>query len=442
MLIKVEVGRQTAVLHRVEEAMSVEAYYLATRAIAASTRFLYDPTMLDQTFKENYSDYLDERFPMYSDPYNVEVSDFMAMVLLEESNLHDIVESNETIDSVVQVKDRDGTVQSQNVEMLDTATGGKYDETSALARYVVVGHGNCTVRNTRSGAVMRKPISFEEKIDSPFPLMNSKVLALEGEGTGNAMGLARITKYILTTLAQFRVLEGYGSGLDGVPGGTDEIITQADVELAINLAILFETARLFRSFDPDLLDALETGGSGPTLGSLVGQYLNTGTVDPADIVALYLGLDKQVLPIDIMIGQAFNAIVDQFVLKYLDYFGIADIANFVYKSCQELARWIEDAGKSLSAFIYGDDGEDRKEAEQVTGWLNKQMTEASRTSNPNHWPPDGANVTDPRLRLGGEWTAPTDLGIFDVVEPVNKRFTYFANCSQLLQESSLPKSLA
>ena len=41
-----------------------------------------------------------------------------------------------------------------------------------------------------TGAEMKAPISFEKSIDTPFPLMNSKMLALESQGDNNEIGRA------------------------------------------------------------------------------------------------------------------------------------------------------------------------------------------------------------------------------------------------------------
>jgi hypothetical protein len=433
-LISAEVDRQTSLLHEIEDSMGLEAYYLATDAVVSSTQILCNQSMLDAIFQENYSAYLSQRFPTFLDPYSIEVGDFKAQVFLEERSLHDLIESNETTGKEVQVEDQEGNVASEETEVLETIAGETYNETAAIARFVVVGHGNCTVRNGLSGSAMERPISFEKAIDSPFPLMNSKLLELGAEGESNAMSLARITKYVLSTIAQYRVLQGFGSGLGNAPGDTNDILTTWDVQLAVNFAILLETARIFRGYDADLASGIDIeypdSGAG-SMCELIGKYLNTGTLDPADIVALYMGIDKEQLPIDMIISQAVNAVIDQFVLKYLDYFGIADIANSIYRGIQKLGRWIEDAGKKLSAFIFGDDGEARKEVEQVTNFISKLMMEASQAPSEAHWPPDSANVTNPRLLLSPGNISVTNLSVFDVLEPIDERFTYMANCSQL-----------
>ncbi|MDO9537674.1 MAG: lamin tail domain-containing protein [Thermoplasmata archaeon] len=429
-LVGAEVTRQETILNQIEEKMALEGFYIASKAVAASTQFLCNQSMLDICFQENYTEYLNQVFPLFIDPYLVEVRNFNSSIFLEERNLHDLVPSNKTVETNITLKDGSGTSTNATVEVLDTVTGEKCDETSALARYNVVGFGNCTVRNTRSGTASEREISFQKSVNSPFPLLNSKAMALESGAENNAMGLARAVKYMLTTIAQFRVLEGYGSGLDDAPGLTSDIIGMADVRLAVNLAVLLETVRLFRSYDEAVVLELDTLGLGSgSLKSLFEEYVNSGTLDPADIVAIFTGLGDREIPADMILAQAFNAIVDQFILKYLDYFGIMDLANAVYKSVQTLGGMIEDVGKTLSQLIWGDDGENRKEAEQVTKWL---LTNTASLE----WPP--AEIVMPGVVVGVGPFAPTDLAVLDVLQPINAVFHYSGNCTQLVSEYSEP----
>ncbi len=429
-----ETSRQQSVLHQLEKKMSLEAYYIASGAVAASTRYLCNQSMLDRCFQENYSKYLEEVFPLYEDPYLVEVRDFRQAVFLEELSLHDLVPSNRTNQSNISLDDGSGTMTNATVEVLDTVTTESSGETSALARYVVVGEGNCTVRNTRSNAAMESPISFQRTIDAPYPLMNSKAAILESSTDNNAMGMVRAVKYILTTVAQFRVLEGWGAGLAASPGPASGILSLSDVQLAVNIAVILETVRLFRDFDESVvlgIDSAGNGYAGNTIESLLQTYLNNGTLDPADIVAIYSGIGDRKIPADIILAQAFNAIIDQFILKYLDYFGITDIANGIYRTGQAMRQWIEDVGRSLSDFIWGDDGENRKGAEQVNRWLLKNSESLG-------WPPDPAAITVPGVIHGDSPAAGTDLAVLDVLQPIPTIYSYSGNCSQLTEQYSVP----
>ncbi len=425
-----EITRQDQVMHQLEERMAMEGYYIASKAVLASTQLFCNETMLDSCYSDNYSAYLESTFPFFIDPYRVEIRDFVSAVFLEEQNIQDIIPSNKTTEKNITLKDGSGEEFNGTINTMDTATMGELNETTALARYVVVGGGNCTITNVRSGAAMERPIAFQRDIQTPFPLMNSKMTSLDNAGSNSAMGIARVVKYILTTLAQFRVLEGYGSGLDSAPGEISDIISMNDVRLAVNLAVLLETSRIFRGYDAGIIPSLENmglGASGHDIASLLKRYMNNGSLDASDIVAIYIGIGDREIPVDIILAQAFNAIADQFILKYLDYFGIMDIANDVYKSIQSLGKVIEDAKKTLSTFLLSDDGEAREESQQVTGWIAKLET---------NWPPGAIAVPGITISTGSH--SRTDLAVLGVYQPINSQYIYSGNCSQLMGEKSSP----
>ena len=414
-IIGAELSRQKAALRQAEDTISTEGYYIASKSVLIATQFLCNQSLLDKVFQENYSTYLEDKFPYFNDPYSVEVRDFGASIFLEEQNLHDLVPSDERNSSNITLTDQNGTSITETMEVLDTCSGQEFNETSALARYVLAGYGNCTVRNTRTGAAMEAPISFERSIDTPFPLMNSKMLALESQCDNNAMGIARIVKYVLTTIAQFRVLEGYGSGLDESPGNISQIITNNDIEMAVNIALVLETARLFRDYDEDAIE-------NANLTSLLENYVTNGTLDPGDIMALYLGIGERQLPVDMMLAQAMNAIADQFILKYLDYLGITDTVNAVYRTGQKIGQWVEDTGKFLSDFIFGSDGENRAGLQQVTDWIGEISMDIP-------WPPENVNINNV---LPGKSDNSTDLAVLDILQPVDNIYQYNATCVQLI----------
>ncbi len=420
-IIGAELSRQKAALRQAEDTISTEGYYIASKSVLIATQFLCNQSLLDKVFQENYSTYLEDKFPYFNDPYSVEVRDFGASIFLEEQNLHDLVPSDERNSSNITLTDQNGTSITETMEVLDTSSSQEFNETSALARYVIVGYGNCTVKNTRTGSVMEAPISFEKSIDTPFPLMNSKMLALESQCDNNVMGIGRIVKYVLTTIAQFRVLEGYGSGLDESPGNTSQIINNHDIEMAVNLAVILETARLFRDYDESAIENAE-------LSSLLENYVTTGTLDPGDIVALHMDIGEHQLPVDMMLAQALNAIADQFILKYLDYLGITDIANAVYSTCQKVGQLIEDVGNSLSNFIFGSDGENRDGMQQVMDWIEEITSYIT-------WPPQFVSINGV---LPGDYGDSTDLAVLDILQPVSNVYQYNATCIQLISETLEP----
>ncbi len=415
MVANAELERQKSVLREAEEIMATEGYLIASQSIMSSTQFLCNQSLLDVIFQENYSEYIESRFPYYMEPYRVEVRDFSASIYLDDMGLKDLEPSNETIGSNITATDGQGNSVSSTVETQDTVTGQCLENTTELARYIITGQGNCTVRNTLNGGAMECPLEFQREIDSPFPMMNSRMEKLEAQCQSDIMGVSRTMKYILTTIAQFRVLQGYGSGLDSAPGGTGEIISNADISLALNLALVLESARLFRDYDESVLP--------PEIRGMLEDYIANATLDPMDIIALYQNLDTEQIPVDFMLAQAMNAIADQFVLKYLDYLGITDITNSIYRTGQKLGDWVSDMGDSLSQFIFG--GENRDGATQVCDWIEGLDL---------NWPPEETGQPGIIAGTGTE----TSLGTLDIVQPVSQGFKYNSTCTRLVSQELEP----
>ena len=175
-------------------------------------------------------------------------------------------------------------------------------------------------------------ITVDRIVPDITPFVTSRLVELDGNGKSEYLDIGRMVRYILTTLVRFRASEGIGSG----PYDTEkDLLNEGDVELAVNLAVLLEEARLFGTYDSRAIEALDhyylhatdpaahlgevswepynpTGlrpwGSAETknyaryqnrmsqgavrsMDALFGEYVQEGFVDPADLMALYLNLD-------------------------------------------------------------------------------------------------------------------------------------------------------
>jgi len=180
-------------------------------------------------------------------------------------------------------------------------------------------------------------ITIDRLLPDITPYVATKLTEFEANGQSEFTDLGRMVRYMLTTLVRFRASEGIGSG----PYDTEkDMLNEGDVELAVNLAVLLEEARLFGTYDPAAVKALDhyffyatdpaehlgevsweptnpTGirpwgsaerknyaryenrmpsGLPPTLENLlpnlVGTYVTSQTIDPADLLALYLNLEN------------------------------------------------------------------------------------------------------------------------------------------------------
>ncbi|MEE9150898.1 MAG: lamin tail domain-containing protein [Thermoplasmata archaeon] len=383
------VERMRNMVSLIHEEVETQAYYRAMSAVYTATQVLHDQKQIMPFFNETFNDLIDESFPRTENQYIIVVESFSAGVFFEVLNTHDIVPTNEQENQSLTGKDE--VVESKT---MSNDKAGEFNETSGITYYTLSGEMNYTIRDTKSARFLRKSMHLERRVESAYPLLNNKLEVLDAGAKGTSSPIPRTVKYILTTLAQYRVLQGYGlsptaSKALGLPNkSTSQILTSGDVELALNLALLLETARLYRTYDDDALMAMDenfhnqededydnTGNS--KMQKLVREYVNNGTVDPADIIALYFGIDSKSINIEAIIAQALNAIADKFILKYLDYFHLMDAMNVVFFGVQILADAIDKAGKfvgDLIGFLTGR-SEDEENLKRIKNWVRKTLTE-------------------------------------------------------------------
>jgi hypothetical protein len=180
-------------------------------------------------------------------------------------------------------------------------------------------------------------ITIDKLLPDITPYIATKLTEFEANGQSEFTDLGRMVRYMLTTLVRFRASEGIGSG----PYDTEkDLLNEGDVELSVNLAIILEEARLFGVYDTDAIRAVDhyflyatdpaqhqgevswepnnpTGirpwgsaerknyaryqnhmpsGISTTLESLlpplIDSYVAMHTIDPADLLALYLNLEN------------------------------------------------------------------------------------------------------------------------------------------------------
>ncbi len=196
--------------------------------------------------------------------------------------------------------------------------------------------------------------SFTEPLKLPNLFIEYKFWQFQNNAQTANSDIARMMRYILTTLARMRAYtkQRYGEG-----NSHKNVLSEGDIELALNLALILEEALLFRAYDPASASSIDrffynSGESeyptNPTgkrqwgsseisnyyeyltrrtyindpstrlMTSLIEQYVNTGYLDPADILGLYLILDKGSRAAIIGTPKDKEAILDEkYETKYL-----------------------------------------------------------------------------------------------------------------------------
>ena len=282
-------------------------------------------------------------------------------------------------------------------ERVETDIPGEIEKGNRSFHYELQGKITVTAEDRDTGMFLNRSEDIKMTIDVPYPFLRNKIDDFENEIRGSESNVARITRYILTNIAQYRTLMGYGmrefeSFDNSSRSGTEDILTMEDVEIALNLAIMLEMAYQYRTFDQDALQALvdnTTVVGIVSLEILIDAYINRGRVDPGDLVALFYGYGydndtvsmehAKELDIGAIIAQGLYAIADQFVIQYLEYFKIIPIANMLLRGVMELKdladRAAEIGGTVLDVLTFWDDDDEieinPKQVSTVKNWVEE-----------------------------------------------------------------------
>ena len=315
----------------VHEEVQEQAQRIALQAIAAGIDGTVNESRVRTVFRDGFADYVARHFPRVVRTIRVDVTEYGAAVHLLQGRTEDLVASN-----------RSRTERFLGVDLVvpDTATEDRWAEVSRTAYEVVVGSVDYTLET--EGTTLRRSLPLRTVVPLPAPLMQGALSRGARSGLGDVSGVGHTVKAIVATLVQYRVLSGYASAARPETT-TRDVLTPRDVELAVNLALLLEQVRLFRTFDRDAADAADAA-RGPlppipadlapsredrSLAHLLDVYAANGTLDAVDLYAIWTGVDAQGLSVAAVLGQSLAAIGDQAQLKILDYLGLAPLLDFL-----------------------------------------------------------------------------------------------------------------
>lgn len=361
---------------------------IASACVYKATQLESNASLIDGYFSKEMSRYLKAHFPFNSDDIKIDVTGYSIGIYPRHQKTMDVVESgrgpkSSGISKTCSEKTHPNTIVS-----------GEYLETSVISGYSLSGYFNATLTSITSAAIYNTTIAVERVLATDYPFIKDKMETLKAGASGPSKDIGRLIKYILTTIAQFRVLQGYGSGkIDGLSAKwpdhkTSEIIKPSDVELAVNIAVILMVVKLYRTYDIGALRSFDknhqlSGGNAAAspIEKIISRWVTNGTVDAADIVALYLGYDKEKLAIDQIIAQGLNVMADQFILKYMDYLGVTEFADGVFRGAQSFAQRIDDGLRTVhdyfNSLLYGDVDKDYHD------WLHNSLEKSS---------PDGLDI--------------------------------------------------
>ena len=205
--------------------------------------------------------------------------------------------------------------------------------------------GDVTMRVTTSSGSVIKNVNVNADGMSALPLLLENVSMFDIAVTGPRTMITELMTYQLSSLAQYRVMSGYGATSEYGPRGTNAIITDSDVRLAYRIALsVAETTYLRTTSDPEY------------------DMVGNGHVDPGELLAFRDG----VVDIDIsaVFAQTLLSIADDLVLRWMDYFMfsvILDIIDTIADSLRSAWNW-------LCKVFTGN------EAESASGYISSTMS--------------------------------------------------------------------
>lgn len=187
-----------------------------------------------------------------------------------------------------------------------------------------VGHATVEFESEVGNTVRTIAVSSDGSCALPLALNAGSLFSNAVSGEGSA--LTQMVEYQLTSLAQFRVINGYGAFSTYGEKGTSAIITEQDVKEAYINALRALECLYFRN------------SSGDTV---------FGSTDLAKTLLLKSGCVT--VDLNSVYAQALYAEMDNIVGKWFDYF----FGNVALQICDTINDTIKNAWDSLTSFLTG-----------------------------------------------------------------------------------------
>ena len=202
-------------------------------------------------------------------------------------------------------EDIDMDIQSTKV-----SSNGAIGERSVASYLRATGTVKATF--TGSAGIATETIMINADGTSGLPFIVDCATRFELSSVGDASLLTQLVSYQLASLAQYRIVNGYG--LKTVAGGTGtrDIITKADVEDAFRNALSAVETICFRNNS--------TGDRSLIYGS---------SIDLSERIILKDGFYE--IDVGSIISQALLSIIDEVVVRWIDYFGADKILEVIDK---------------------------------------------------------------------------------------------------------------
>ena len=347
-------------IHRVVTEMGLYGAAKALEIVSGWESFPVNESAISESYSVRVESYLLGSYPRSEGRFTVEVSNWTGGLFFVEKHTLDLVPSEA-------LEGRTLSTDSSSMEYADLPepSAEVMDERTANPYYVAL--GNFTVRVASGGLALARESSFQRPVISALPFLESKLREFESASEGEFSDMGRLVGYMLSTLGELRIIQGYGQPMyTGM--NTSSILSEVDVYRAVAVGTLIEQARLFRAVDPGFEAEVVDLCGGSALGASAIRASRGRSLDPAELFLWFLGETRLELDSKTILAQAVYGLSDQIALKFMEYMGwlgVLDIANF-YSSY---------ALRTLESLVSWMTGEDKAKTAVVT-WIEKSLTNA------------------------------------------------------------------
>jgi len=331
----------------------------AHEIVSSWDQFPVNGSAISEAFSDSMRSYVSSSFPRTDPRLSSSVSNWTGGLFYVERSTSDLVPSDMTSEETLMV---DG--DEMQYQALPAPSDDAVGVLTVNPYYIAV--GNFSVSVACKDLSLSRACFFERPIISALPFLESKLRTFESSSEGEFSDLGRMVAYMLTTLAQLRVLEGYGQPMYSGGLATDEILTEADVHRAVGVGILLEQARLFRDVDESFCADVAEACDGGELGTAAVMSLVPRVLDPAELFLWFLGKTELHIDARSVIAQSIYALGDQLLVRIMEYMGWLGTLDAVR---DVLDIW-SDTLDSVVCFFTGED----REHEAVTSWMSNALS--------------------------------------------------------------------
>ena len=228
--------------------------------------------------------------------------------------------------------------------------------------------GNYSLEVETPSCSITRVFDMHRSVYDPSPFLANRLQTFNSAFEGGKNEIENLVRYQLVALCQDRILKGAGSGSMIDFANSESVITDQDVRNAMNMAILVEQMKVFRTCDKGFIE--ETLGQFPCMDETkqnVEMLLRSGgQIDVADLFLLLN--DGGQYPFRQMLAQSIYSIADLVVLRWLDYLHIIDLAKAVEQIESGMQITISNLVESLT-------GTDLLE-ESMDKWMSERFADA------------------------------------------------------------------